>query len=233
MNLPESTWSYFEQGVVLVSLCVAVTIAKVAFKRTKFNLKDPFSASLTWDFTRSWASNTSALAGVIGVAVANSVTTDFKPFTHAPIKNAYTVTSVLMAAIVVAAPAIYAILQVRNANQLVRSVGGFLAASTMTIWGTVAQLLLQVALLIAFILEKVTYRFGLILVPILLVAGLIILIPYSINSIEAALKSQTAPITIKILTRVEAGFGTDHRTEVETQAETVSTQPVPRKLALL
>jgi hypothetical protein len=190
-TLSNAAWVGYEQIAVLISLPLSVTIVGFAFKPIRMKLNTPFDVSLTWDFSRSWASNISALAGIIGVSVANSITTDFKPFTQVAAKNSYNVSAVLMAAVVIAAPSAYTMLQIRKDNQLVGCAGGFLVASTLTIWGTIAQLLLQIALLIAFVVEKPNDRFGLALVPVILLLGLAALIPYSIRSVRVALAAET------------------------------------------
>src|SRR5207249_6001273 len=117
-----------------LSFLLALATVWVAFIRAALPWNKPFIVSLTWDFSRSWATNISGLAGIIGVAVVSSVTTDFKPFTQAAVKGSYAVATVLMAAIVIAAPSIYTLLQERKDNQLVGCVGGFIAASLLTIW---------------------------------------------------------------------------------------------------
>jgi hypothetical protein len=233
-NLSDSAWSSYEQVVVIVSLLSAVTLVVVAFKTSNLELKSPFIVNLGWDFSRSWASNISGLAGVVGISVANSITTDFKPFMHAPIKNSYTVTAVLMAAVVIAAPSVYTVLQVRKDNQLVGCVGGFLAASVLTVWGTIAQLLVQIALLVAFVIEKASYRFGLFLVPAILILGLIMLFPYSIKSIQVALVNETQPSAN--LGREKTGAGTLDKVQAGVEPigrDPIVAETVPRKLALL
>jgi len=233
-NLPDSAWSSYEQVAVIVALVMAIVLVAVAFKRNKLQLKSPFDVNLAWDFSRSWASNISGIAGIVGVAVANSITTDFKPFTHAPIKNSYTVTAVLMAAVVIAAPSVYTLLQVRKGNNLVGCVGGFLAASVLTIWGTIAQLLLQIALLVAFVQENTKYRFGLMLVPAILILGLILLCPYSIRSIQVALENETEPQSTPVVEKPSGGVLDKVQAVVEpSEPFTVAGVGVPRKVALL
>jgi len=191
MNLSNSWWNSYEQLAVILSLLVALIIVTVAFVLTKLKLSHPFTVTLTWDFTRSWATNISGLAAIVGIAAASSIAADFKPFAQATVKNSYSATTVLMAAIVVAAPSIYNLLQVRKDNQLVGCAGGFIAASMLTIWGTIAQLLLQIALVLGFACEKINLRFGLFLVPAVLIVGLLLLVPYSIKSIQVALINDT------------------------------------------
>jgi hypothetical protein len=233
-SLSDLAWSCYEQGAVIASLLIAIALVAVAFKRSELKLNSPFVVSLSWDFSRSWASNITGLAGVIGISVANSITTDFKPFTHVSIKNSYTVTAVLMAAIVIAAPSVYNLLQVRENGGLAGCVGGFLAASVLTIWGTIAQLVLQVALLVAFVNEQVSYRFGLILVPAILVFGLSILFPYSIRSIQVALANETQqpPVPAKATAGVSAPDKSQAGAEPTVPAATVAAG-APRRLALL
>jgi len=187
----DSWWSCYEQGVVILSLCLAILTAGSAFRLSKLPWKERFSVSLTWDFSRSWATNVSSIAGIVGVAIVSAVTTDFKPFSQASVKSSYAVTTVLMGAIVIAAPSLYTLLQKKQGNQMVGSVGGFILASLFTIWGTIAQLLLQGALLITFVFEKPPSRFALLLVPLILLFGLILLVPYSIKSIQVALANET------------------------------------------
>jgi hypothetical protein len=187
----DSWWSCYEQVVVILSLGLAISTAGLAFRLSKLPWEERFIVSLTWDFSRSWATNVSSLAGIIGIAIVSAVTTDFKPFSQASVKGSYAVTTLLMAAIVVAAPSIYTLLQKKQDNQMVGSVGGFILASLFTIWGTIAQLLLQGALLTTFVLEKPGSRFALLLVPLILIFGLILLIPYSIKSIQVSLASET------------------------------------------
>jgi uncharacterized membrane protein YeaQ/YmgE (transglycosylase-associated protein family) len=234
INLSDSAWSCYEQGAVIASLLIAVVLAAVAFKGCGLKMNSPFIVNLGWDFSRSWASNISGLAGIVGISVANSITTDFKPFTQAAIKNSYTVTAVLMAAVVVAAPSVYNLLQVQKNDQLVGCVGGFLAASVLTIWGTIAQLTLQIALLIAFVNEKATYRFGLILVPAILIFGLILLLPYSIRSLRVALANETQQSPVPVKVTVGAGMSDKSQGGVEPtdSVPTVATG-VLRKLPLL
>ena len=235
INLSDSAWSSFEQLEVITSLLMAIAIAATAFKPSDLKLTSPFIINLSWDFSRSWASNVSGLAGIVGISVANSIAIDFKPFTQPAIKNSYTVTAVLMAAIVIAAPSLYTLLQVRKDNQLVGCVGGFLAASILTIWGTLAQLILQIALLIAFVEEKVSYRFGLILVPVILILSLILLIPYSIRSIQVALANETqlpaTPVQVKPAAEPLDKFAA--KIEIEAGQAAMAATAVPRKVALL
>lgn len=194
----ECLWSTYEQFVVCGSLAVALLIVNSARRKAdRCNLNLPFVNAPTWDFSPSWASNISTLAGVIGVTVANTIVTDFKPFAQIAVKGAYNVTSVLMGAIIIAAPSAYSLLQIHQDKQMVGSVRGFLAACVLTLWGTLAQVLLQTAFLFGFILQKVESRAALLLVPLLLVFGIVVLIPYSMNSILVALKQGTTPASAK------------------------------------
>jgi len=232
---PDSAWSSYEQVAVVISFLIALIVVALAFKSTKLHLRSPFIVSLTWDFSRSWASNISSLAGIIGVAVTNSITTDFKPFTDAVVKNSYTVTCVLMAAVVLAAPSIYTMLQLRKEDQLVGCTGGFLAASVLTIWGTMAQLLLQIALLIAFISEQPNYRYGLIVVTIILSLGLFLLVPYSIKSIQIALAAEVQPPEVPVRGKPAAGILGKLQIEADVGAGSAeaASKIVPRRLPLL
>lgn len=232
-NICDSWWSCYEQVAVVFSLLLALAIVRAAFISTKLRWNSPFIVTLTWDFSRSWATNVSGLAAVVGVAVVSSVTTDFKPFTQAAVKSSYTVTTVLMAAVVIAAPSIYTLLQERKENQMVGCAGGFIAASMLTIWGTIAQLLLQAALLVAFVLEKPNSRFALLLVPLILIVGLILLFPYSIRSIQVALANETHAQLSAQPTRDQMALD---RVQPQTDAaETgpVAPAPVPRRVAIL
>jgi hypothetical protein len=225
-----SSWGIYQQLAVVVSLFLALGTVAVAFIRAKMSLKTPFIVTLTWDFSRSWATNISGLAGVIGVAVVSTMTTDFKPFTQAAVKNSYATTSILMAAVVVAAPSIYTLLQERNGNQLVGCVGGFIAASMLTIWGTIAQLLLQGALLVAFVLEKPGSRFALLLVPMILAVGLLLLFPYSIKSIQVALANETQAPPVAPVKEMRDELELEERLP---KRAPVPAEPVRRKVALL
>jgi hypothetical protein len=232
-NICDSWWICYEQVAVVFSLLLALAIVRAAFTPTKLRWNSPFVATLTWDFSRSWATNVSGLAAVVGVAVVSSVTTDFKPFSQTPVKSSYTVTAVLMAAVVIAAPSIYTLLQERKENQLVGCAGGFIAASMLTIWGTIAQLLLQAALLVAFVLEKPGSRFALLLVPLILLIGLILLCPYSIRSIQVALANETQAQPSAKQTHDQQALD---RVQPQTgPAETgpVTSAPVPRRVAIL
>jgi len=234
MNLSNSWWNSYEQLTVILSLLMALIVAAAAFVPTKLKLSHPFTATLTWDFTRSWATNVSGLAGVMGVAAASSIAADFKPFTQAAVKNSYTAATVLMAAIVVAAPSIYTLLQVRKDNQLVGCAGGFIAASTLTIWGTIAQLLLQTALLLGFVSEKLDLRFGLLLVPAILIVGLILLVPYSIKSIQVALINETQAPAPTPIVKSPGLPGIDKlQAQIEPAEILQQTAPVRRSIALL
>jgi hypothetical protein len=228
----ESEWIYYEQFAVVASLFAAFATAWIAWKRSRVSWKKSFIVSLTWDFSRSWATNVSSLAGIIGVTIVTAVTTDFKPFTGT-VKSSFVVTSLLMGAIVVAAPSIYTLLQKERDDQMVGSVGGFVTASMFTIWGTVAQILLQAALLFMFIAESFRSRAALVLVPTTLLLGLLILFPYAVRSIGAALLLETkAPALppgaldhLKLeVTRPEAD---------ETKPPAAVIVPVPRKVAIL
>jgi len=235
INLSDSAWSYYEQAIVIASLLISIVIVAVAFRTSKLTLKTSFIVGLAWDFSHSWASNISGLAGVVGISVASSIAPDFKLFTHATIKNSYTVNTVLMAAIVIAAPSVYTMLQVRKNNQLVGCVGGFLAASVLTIWGTIAQLLLQIAMLLSFVNENVGNRFGLVLVPAVLFLGLVILIPYSIRSIRVNLAAETQRPAAPAISQPIAGAVGTLRAQLESEAEStpIVSEVPPRKVALL
>jgi hypothetical protein len=234
-NISDSAWSCYEQTVVILSLLIAMVVAAIAFVQTKVNIKAPFLVDLTWDFSRSWASNISGLAGILGVSAVNAISLDFKPFANLPIKTSYTITTLLMSAIVIAAPSVYSLLQIRRNNHLVGCAGGFLAASTLTIWGTVAQLLLQIALLVGFIHEKASYRFGLYVVPVILAIGLILLFPYSVKSIQVALANETQSAAKSLVDKPRTLRMLD---ELEDKVERIETGIIiapdkPRKLALL
>ena len=230
----DSWWNSYEQIAVIVALCAAIPTAWVAFKRSGFSWDKAFIVSLTWDFSRSWATNITSLAGIIGVAVVSAVTTDFKPFTQPAVKGSYAVTTVLMAAIVVAAPSIYTLLQKKRDDQMVGCVGSFIVASMLTLWGTIAQLLLQGVLLIAFVLEKPGSRFALLLVPLILLVGLALLFPYAVRSINVALVAETKepPPPAKKLDQLSFEVRKEgaELTEIPSM---VITQTTPRKLAML
>jgi hypothetical protein len=228
----DSWWTCFEQVAVILAFFLALATVRVAFVRAGLPWKKPFIVSLTWDFSRSWATNISGLAGIIGVAVVSSVTTDFKPFTQAAVKGSYAVTTVLMAAIVIAAPSIYTLLQERKDNQLVGCVGGFIAASLLTIWGTIAQLLLQAALLIGFVLEKPGSRFALLLVPAILIVGLVLLFPYAVKSIQVALANETTAAPTPPPNKTIRDALEKYRAEVEAGGLTQG-PTAPRKVAML
>lgn len=219
----------------MISFLIALMVVTLALRSTKLHLSSPFIVSLTWDFSRSWASNIGSLAGIFGVAVTNSITTNFQPFARAVAKNSYTVTCVLMAAVVLAAPSIYTMLQVREDEQLVGCTGGFLAASVLTIWGTMAQLLLQIALLIAFISEKPDYRYGLILVTIIMSLGLFLLVPYSMKSIQVALAAEVQPPVLPVKGKPAAGILDKLQIEADVGAGLTSVvrEVEPRKVPLL
>jgi hypothetical protein len=136
----DSWWSCYEQAVIMLSLCLAILAAGLAFRVSKLPWGKRFIVSLTWDFSRSWATNVSSLAGVIGVVIVSAVTTDFKPFGQASVKGSYAVATLLTGAIVLAAPSIYTLLQEKQDDQMVGNVGGFILASLFTMWGAARRL---------------------------------------------------------------------------------------------
>lgn len=132
-NRAPDDWSGNVLWIALAAAVVVVLVAFIALRRSPLPGGSP-PVSATWDYSKSWASNVGVAGAVIQLFVAAIATLD-QPVHMS--KAGYSLTGVLLAAIVLLAPAVY--------NMLAGTTGtrrrfAFLLACLLTIWGAFGQL---------------------------------------------------------------------------------------------
>lgn len=181
-----------------LALSIAVGLAStLTLSRRERGILWKTMGTLTWDFSRSWASNLSIAGGILGPALVLTAVPD--P-TRVITKQTYVVLSTLFTTFVALAPFLF------TASRRMKSSGKdgavevsegavaiFILSAVFTIWGAFGQIVIASCLVREFQLAKVLTFSVSILMYCLLGATICLFVYYAYASIVATALSQVKP----------------------------------------